>query len=61
MELPEILKHYGPLALGWVCAWILWQELKKHLERYHEEKERDIEAKADMLNALQKLTDTIEQ
>jgi|TARA_S200002703_G_scaffold15841_2_gene13486 hypothetical protein len=59
MDWAEFVKLYGPLAIGWVVAFFLWQELKTHIARYHEEKERDIEVKANMLNALQNLTDII--
>lgn len=51
--LPDILKIYGPLALGWVVAAYL---LKFILDRY----DADIEARVKLAGALEKLSDTIE-
>lgn len=59
MELEAVLRLYGPLVMGWVAAWILWRENTRNADRYHEEKERDIEIKVKMFNALEKLTEAI--
>ena len=54
MEL-EWLKVYGPLSLGWVFAWQLWQQNKLNDDRYHEEKLKDVEAKITLDNTMRSL------
>ena len=52
MEYAEILKLYGPLALGWVIAAYLGKFI---LQRY----DADIEAKTKLALALQSLAETV--
>lgn len=52
--LPELLKTYGPLALGWVVAAYL---LKFILDRYN----ADIEARVKLAGALDNLANVIER
>lgn len=54
METSDILKIYGPMALGWIAAAYLGRFV---LTRY----DRDIEAKSALASALEKLTDTIKE
>lgn len=58
MSFEEALRIYGPLIMGWVAAWVLWKENVRNADRYHEEKERDIEHKIQVLNALEKLSES---
>ena len=52
METAELLKVYGPLALGWVVAAYLGQFI---LKRY----DADIDAKTKLALALQALADRV--
>jgi len=54
MELLELVKVYGPLALGWVVAAYL---LKFILDRY----QTDIDARVKLATALDGLTRVIEE
>lgn len=51
--LPDMLKSWGPLAVGWIVAAYL---LKFILDRYN----ADIEARVKLAGALDKLSATIE-
>ena len=52
MEFAELLKVYGPMAIGWVIAGYLGQFI---LKRY----DADIDAKTKLAVALQSLADSI--
>jgi hypothetical protein len=52
MEFAELLKVYGPMAIGWVIAAYLGQFI---LKRY----DADIESKTKLALALQSLADSI--
>jgi len=52
MEYVEILKLYGPMAIGWIIAAYLGQFI---LKRY----DADIEAKTKLALALQSLADSV--
>ena len=52
MEFAELLKVYGPMAIGWVIAGYLGQFI---LKRY----DADIDAKTKLALALQSLADSI--
>ena len=54
MEFAELMKIYGPMAIGWVIAAYLGKFV---LDRYN----ADIEARVRLANALDKLTDLIEK
>lgn len=53
MELGDLLKVYGPLAIGWLLAAYL---MKFILDRYN----ADIDARTKLAGALDKLSETIE-
>ena len=52
MEIADILKIYGPMAIGWIIAGYLGQFI---LKRY----DADIDAKTKLALALQSLADAI--
>ena len=54
MEFAELIKVYGPLAIGWVIAGYLGQFI---LKRY----DADIDAKTKLALALQALADSVEE
>ena len=56
----ELLKIYGPLAMGWVVAWLLWKEQKNTLANYHENQIEDVKIKAAIAQHLATLKTTLE-
>ena len=59
----EAIKHYGaaglPIIMLAVAVVALWRQNVKNDDRYHEEKEKDIELKTTMINAFEKLTEAV--
>ena len=54
MEIGDIIKVYGPLALGWVLAAYL---VKFIMDRY----DKDIQSRSDLATALDNLSDAIKE
>ena len=59
MDLKAVLTLYGPLAMGWVVAWVLWQENKRLAEKWIEKAVEDIELKSEMTHKLTSLTEKV--
>ena len=56
----DLLKVYGPMAMGWVVAWLLWKEQKNLLANYHENQLEDVKIKQAIATHLETLKITLE-
>ena len=56
----DLLKVYGPMAMGWVVAWLLWKEQKSLLANYHENQLEDVKIKQAIATHLETLKITLE-
>ncbi len=54
MDFTDILKIYGPLAIGWIVAAYM---IKFIMDRY----DKDIESRAKLASALQELSNAIKE
>lgn len=54
MDFSEILKIYGPMAIGWVVAGYM---IKFVMDRY----DRDIESRSKLASALEGLTNAVKE
>lgn len=54
MEFTDILKIYGPMAIGWIVAGYL---IKFIMDRY----DKDIESRAKLASALEQLIDAVKE
>lgn len=57
--LVSTLGKFGGAALGWIAAWYLYQDLRGLREKVMDAFLADTQMKANLLNALENLTDAV--